>query len=144
MRAEALQYSLTLYIYLGSRVRIRSTISRLQNSQGPSGQVLMSITDKILNCCDCSSSFVFSAGEQEFFQAKGLVNEPKRCPNCRILLRAQRSGKAPESTTQVCCEDCGVSTRVPFQPKGYRPVYCGPCLRAKREPAVAAVETCAI
>ncbi len=118
--------------------------SLLQTFTGLPGRYEMSITDKILNCCDCSSSFVFSAGEQEFFQAKGLVNEPKRCPNCRILLRAQRSGKAPESTTQVCCEDCGVSTRVPFQPKGYRPVYCGPCLRAKRESTAAAVESCAV
>jgi len=28
--------------------------------------------DKILHCCDCGQSFVFSAGEQAYFQSKGL------------------------------------------------------------------------
>jgi len=39
--------------------------------------------DKTLTCRDCGIEFTFTAGEQEFYQAKGLVNEPGRCPECR-------------------------------------------------------------
>lgn len=40
--------------------------------------------DRILKCVDCNESFVFSAGEQSYFDNKGLT-EPKRCKQCRIL-----------------------------------------------------------
>ncbi|MBS2001833.1 MAG: zinc-ribbon domain containing protein [Cyanobacteria bacterium SZAS LIN-5] len=93
----------------------------------------MSNIDKILNCCHCNSAFVFTSGEQDFFKAKGLTNEPKRCPNCRILVRVQRSGKDVGTTAEVACADCGSQTRVPFQPKGYRPVYCSACLRTRKD-----------
>lgn len=92
----------------------------------------MPFADKNLTCKDCSRVFDFSAGEQEFFSAKGLINEPKRCPNCRLLMRVQRSGEDPKCTTEVNCADCGAPTRVPFLPKGYRPVYCTACFRAKK------------
>jgi CxxC-x17-CxxC domain-containing protein len=92
----------------------------------------MVFQDKELTCRDCSKTFVFSAGEQDFFSAKGLVNEPKRCPNCRILMRVQRNGDDPSRTAEVSCAECGSPTRVPFQPKGYRPVYCSYCFRAKK------------
>lgn len=39
--------------------------------------------DKTLICKDCQQEFVFTEGEQEFYQEKGLVNEPQRCPECR-------------------------------------------------------------
>jgi len=92
----------------------------------------MVFQDKELACRDCNKGFVFSAGEQEFFSAKGLVNEPKRCPNCRILMRVQRNGEDPARTAEVNCAECGAPTRVPFQPKGYRPVYCSYCFRTKK------------
>ncbi len=92
----------------------------------------MTFVDKTLICRDCSRGFVFSVGEQEFFSAKSLVNEPKRCPNCRLLMRVQRSGEDPKCTTEVSCAECGAATRVPFQPKGYRPVYCVYCFRSKK------------
>jgi len=38
--------------------------------------------DKVLNCCDCGQDFIYSAGEQRYFNSKGLI-EPKRCPKCR-------------------------------------------------------------
>src|SRR5262245_27789194 len=93
----------------------------------------MLFEDKTLICRDCQKTFVFSAGEQEFFNTKGLNNEPKRCSNCRVLIRAQRNGEDPKQTTEVNCAQCGLPTRVPFQPKGYRPVYCGACFRLKKE-----------
>jgi CxxC-x17-CxxC domain-containing protein len=100
----------------------------------------MSFENKDLTCRDCKKTFVFSAGEQEFFSAKGLVNEPKRCPNCRILVRVQRNGDDPKLTTEVNCAECGSSTRVPFQPKGYRPVYCTACFRSKKIAVLALAE----
>ena len=33
--------------------------------------------DEKLICEDCGKEFVFSAGEQEFYAEKGLVNKPK-------------------------------------------------------------------
>jgi len=93
----------------------------------------MSIDEKILQCRDCSRPFVFSIGEQEFFLQKGLKNEPKRCPNCRLVMRVQRNGDDLNRTSEVNCACCGTPTRVPFRPKGYRPVYCVGCYQVKRK-----------
>ena len=93
----------------------------------------MVFEDKQLPCRDCNKHFVFSAGEQEFFSNKGLINEPKRCPNCRLLMRIQRNGEDVNRVTEVSCAECGVPTRVPFQPKGYRPVYCAYCFQTKKK-----------
>lgn len=48
--------------------------------------------DETLQCEDCGKEFVFTAGEQEFYAEKGLVNKPKRCPECRQQ-RRQKSKK---------------------------------------------------
>jgi CxxC-x17-CxxC domain-containing protein len=93
----------------------------------------MVFEDKNLTCRDCNKQFVFSAGEQEFFSAKGLANEPKRCPNCRLLMRVQRNGDDAKRVTEVSCAECGAPTQVPFQPKGYRPVYCAYCFQNKKK-----------
>jgi hypothetical protein len=47
--------------------------------------------DRTLICRDCGIQFTFTAGEQEFYQAKGIVNEPGRCPECRTLRREGRA-----------------------------------------------------
>jgi len=54
-------------------------------------------TDRELTCRDCSSSFVFTAGEQEFYATKGLQNDPVRCPSCR----AQRKMMRPEDRDET-------------------------------------------
>ena len=46
--------------------------------------------DKMLTCRDCGNTFVFTAGEQEFFASKGYTNEPSRCPECREARKANR------------------------------------------------------
>ncbi|MDD5703734.1 MAG: zinc-ribbon domain-containing protein [Dehalococcoidales bacterium] len=51
----------------------------------------MSFQDKSIQCSDCGTSFVFSAGEQEFYASKGFTNEPKRCSSCRRANKARRS-----------------------------------------------------
>jgi CxxC-x17-CxxC domain-containing protein len=91
--------------------------------------------DKVLRCRECNSEFVFTAGEQEFFQMKGLVNEPGRCPSCRAQRRATRdSGGSLDGAYRprremhpATCAQCGVETTVPFLPRGDRPVYCSNC-----------------
>src|SRR5262245_28533179 len=48
--------------------------------------------DRTLTCRDCGREFVFTAGEQEFFQSRGLTNEPGRCPECRRARRQSGGG----------------------------------------------------
>ena len=85
--------------------------------------------DKTLACRDCGAEFTFSASEQEFFAEKGFQNEPGRCQDCRANRRhAQRQHQMHE----VICDGCGVTTQVPFQPRGDRPVYCRDCFEANR------------
>lgn len=97
------------------------------------GVLRVSYQDKILACRDCNASFTFSASEQEFFSLKGLVNEPRRCPHCRIVSRATRQGKGPEQLIVVPCDDCGVETTVTFKPTGRKPVLCLRCLHNQRQ-----------
>ena len=88
--------------------------------------------DRTLVCRDCGIEFVFSAGEQEFYQAKGLVNEPGRCPECRALRREGRAVPRARASHQVVCAVCGTMTEVPFLPTQGRPVYCADCFQQIR------------
>ncbi|HEX5736791.1 MAG TPA: zinc-ribbon domain-containing protein [Blastocatellia bacterium] len=45
--------------------------------------------DRTLTCADCGQPFTFSAGEQQFFQERGM-SEPKRCKACRQARKAER------------------------------------------------------
>ena len=94
----------------------------------------MSFEDKSLQCSDCSATFTFSAEEQEFFQSRGYVNEPKRCPTCRQARKTERGGSSGFGGGQrqmfpATCAECGKETEVPFEPRGDRPVYCSDCYR---------------
>jgi hypothetical protein len=40
------------------------------------------LKDKTKTCVDCNLDWVFTAGEQVFYQGKGL-HTPNRCPACR-------------------------------------------------------------
>lgn len=93
-------------------------------------------TDVTIQCRDCQNMFVFTAGEQEFFSKRGLLCLPKRCPNCRLLMRFVRAGNNVEAINTVNCAQCGATTKVPFKPKGHTPVYCLLCLNNKREEQV--------
>ena len=44
--------------------------------------------DKELVCKDCGKTFIFTAGEQEFYAEKGFQNEPQRCKECRAAKKA--------------------------------------------------------
>jgi len=51
------------------------------------------MADKILSCKDCNSEFVFTEGEQAFYQEKGFENEPQRCPDCRRVRKMERNNR---------------------------------------------------
>jgi CxxC-x17-CxxC domain-containing protein len=95
----------------------------------------VSFVDKTLTCADCGATFLFSAGEQEFFATKGFQNEPKRCPDCRRIRRSRMNAlsSGPRQMYPVICAQCGVETEVPFQPTGIKPVYCRACFDKLRE-----------
>jgi len=97
----------------------------------------MSFTDKSIQCVDCSTTFTFSAEDQEYYKSKGYTNEPKRCPECRHVKKRERSGNSGHGSSRqmfpAICSDCGKSTEVPFQPRGDRPVYCSDCYRNVRQ-----------
>lgn len=83
--------------------------------------------DKALTCRDCGVTFTFTAGEQAFYQEKGLLHDPQRCPSCRSNRRRERNGQPPRELHPVVCAECGVQTMVPFVPRQDRPVYCSTC-----------------
>jgi CxxC-x17-CxxC domain-containing protein len=99
----------------------------------------MSFQDKSIQCSDCGTTFTFSVEDQEFFQSKGYTNEPKRCPACRQARKSERFGNsgnsnygAPRRMFPVKCAQCGKDTKVPFEPRGDKPVYCSDCYRKVR------------
>lgn len=108
--------------------------------------------DRTLTCADCGADFIFTSGEQEFHASKGFTSEPRRCPDCRRARKADRGGDSgrssggfgggspfgggtsggfgasrPRQMFDAVCAECGVDTKVPFQPTGSRPVYCSDC-----------------
>jgi hypothetical protein len=46
--------------------------------------------DKEIKCKDCNQNFIFTAGEQEFFQSRGFT-EPIRCKSCREIRKSQKN-----------------------------------------------------
>lgn len=111
----------------------------------------VSFADKTLTCRDCGQEFVWTAGEQEFYQSRGLQNPPSRCPSCRAARRAGGGGGGgggsyagggggggggygggQREMFTATCSSCGREARVPFQPRGDKPVYCSDCFEKQR------------
>ncbi len=102
--------------------------------------------DETLSCTDCSTTFPFTASEQEFFAQKGFTNKPSRCPDCRAARKAQRGegggasrsggssygGGAPREMFDAICSTCGKTAQVPFKPRGDKPVYCRDCFTPRQ------------
>lgn len=110
----------------------------------------MVYADKTLTCRDCGQAFVFTSGEQEFHASKGFQNEPSRCQDCRRARKAERDGggsyggyssggdsygggysRQPREMFSATCSTCGQEARVPFQPRGDKPVYCSNCFQPR-------------
>jgi CxxC-x17-CxxC domain-containing protein len=114
----------------------------------------LSYADKTLTCRDCGQAFVFTSGEQEFHAMKGFNNEPGRCQDCRAVRKAQRGessggyssggydsgygsggsgyGRREREMFSATCSTCGQEARVPFQPRGDKPVYCSNCFTPRQ------------
>jgi CxxC-x17-CxxC domain-containing protein len=113
----------------------------------------MEFVDRNINCRDCGTSFVFTAGEQAFYQQKGFSHDPVRCPNCRRAKKDSTAGGGGggygsgdsyghrggggggggnRQLFKATCSSCGAETQVPFQPSSDRPVYCRNCYNSRR------------
>ena len=90
--------------------------------------------DRVLVCKDCGKEFVFTAGEQEFYAQNDFKNDPARCPACRKARKQQRSERlnGPREMFDAVCAACGKPTKVPFEPKNDKPVYCSECFAKRR------------
>lgn len=51
------------------------------------------MADINLTCKDCGKEFVFTEGEQAFYQEKGFANKPARCPECRKAHKAKLANR---------------------------------------------------
>lgn len=111
------------------------------------------MSDRTIVCRDCGQEFVFTAGEQAFYQERGYT-EPLRCPACRAARKSQRGDSAgggygnsygggggsrsggyssgPRQMYPAVCSSCGRDTEVPFQPTAGKPVYCRECFQEQR------------
>ncbi len=108
----------------------------------------MPYTDKQITCVDCGAEFTFSSGEQERHAQLGFANEPKRCSPCRAARKSARGAEGggprrpfahqaggsagPREMFSAPCAECGREARLPFKPRGDRPVYCSDCFAARR------------
>ena len=109
----------------------------------------MPYADKALVCRDCGAGFNFSAGEQSFYAARGLANEPTRCLTCRNVRKTGESsqkyvpygraasfgGRSGRQMHPATCSRCGQMTEVPFVPKDDRPVFCVECFAPAKSTA---------
>ena len=86
----------------------------------------MDFVDRTLTCRECGQPFTWTAGEQQFYQEKGLVNLPARCSPCRATRKA-KLGLPDHVQTEVVCAECGETTTVPFVPRNGNPVSCSRC-----------------
>lgn len=98
-----------------------------------------SFVDEQLTCVDCEQEFTFSADEQQRHAELGFQNKPKRCHPCRAekkrRMGTDRGGSnssGPREYHTATCAECGQQAKVPFKPRGDRPVYCSACFRPQR------------
>ena len=45
-------------------------------------------------CKDCGEEFLFTVGEQNFYEEKGFLNKPVRCKACRDKKKAEKANYA--------------------------------------------------
>jgi CxxC-x17-CxxC domain-containing protein len=90
----------------------------------------------MLNCIACGREFIFSTRDQEYYTAQGYANQPKRCRECRALLKRSKitvdSDQGAKDYFPATCDNCGRPAYVPFKPTGSKPVLCRDCFVAKK------------
>ena len=76
----------------------------------------MTTTDKTINCRDCKGPFIFTAGEQQFYEERGF-SAPIRCKACRDAKKqARESGGGATRPVQPQAQ---AQAQVP--PQGFEP-----------------------
>ena len=93
-------------------------------------KIMDMLEDETLICKECGNEFVFTAGEQAFYQEKGFANKPKCCKDCRTAKK--NAVKAAKHYYTTVCAQCGGEAKVTFQPSSDRPVYCSNCFEERR------------
>ena len=111
------------------------------------------------SCAVCGAEYAVTGAEQAF-RSEHRLGAPTLCPDCRSRQRAGRNAEiiaiyeksansdfsAPATPASrngakshvrgqlftTVCDACGSETRVPFVPRGDRPVYCKDCFNARR------------
>lgn len=94
----------------------------------------MEFHDQKLVCRDCGTSFVWTAGEQEFYQKKGFDNPPSRCPECRRKKKENQTQNTARGSYPITCSRCGKQDTVPFEPREGREVLCRDCFTQAKRP----------
>ena len=109
----------------------------------------MEFQDRTLTCTDCGNSFIFTAGEQSFYQEKGFAHEPRRCKDCRSRKKGDSPGgggggrsrgagggrgsdSADRQMFSAVCSACGGPAKINFQPDPSRPVFCRTCFQSRQ------------
>jgi CxxC-x17-CxxC domain-containing protein len=114
----------------------------------------MELADKNMTCTECGGPFVFTAGEQQFYQEKGFQHEPRRCRDCRSRKRGEgpSGGAGPSRHSRgsgggggrggdggsdrqhysAVCSKCGGPAKLSFEPSPDRPVFCRTCFQARQ------------
>ena len=109
-----------------------------------------------IECGSCGTFFLVPPAERAFRREHGMPR-PELCPSCRADRRANRhadivagydtegSGSGPSRVKKLTvqggpggrmynatCDQCGGPAKVPFIPRGDRPVYCRDCYNARK------------
>ena len=108
-------------------------------------------------CISCGNLFTYAEAEQAFRREHRLA-DPLLCPNCRQHQRTSRNadliaiyekasgtdvamtagaprqgrGAVKGQMYATVCDACGAETKVPFVPRGDRPVFCRDCFNARK------------
>ncbi|PIP51255.1 zinc-binding protein [Candidatus Berkelbacteria bacterium CG_4_10_14_0_8_um_filter_35_9_33_8] len=92
--------------------------------------------DKIIQCRDCNNDFVFTGGEQEFYNSKGF-SAPMRCKDCRQKNKqSSNTGREKKDNvfSEITCRECKKTDRVPFAITGKGDdLLCSDCWKKQRE-----------
>ncbi len=87
------------------------------------------------SCRHCGDAFVVTVDEQRELAAREFAL-PGHCPPCRAARRAAGAreregapGEPPREEVDAVCAACGEPTKLPFEPRSTRPVYCAACFR---------------
>jgi len=67
--------------------------------------IMSEYKDKKIECLQCGNSFIWTAGEQKFYDEKGLENQPKTCPICR-------ENRKKETAFEIECKSCGTKGHI--------------------------------